>query len=105
MRMNSFSRSSRAIGPNTRAPRVAYVADEHAGIFIESNDRAIGSSDRLFLADDDCTRHRPFLNGSSGGDLLYRHYDHVADRGIPAAGAAQNADAFGHPGAGVISNF
>src|SRR5215813_9952925 len=73
--------------------RLALFGDQHRGIAIEADRRAVRPADLLGRAHDDRLMHIALLHASPRNRLLDRDDDHVADRRILALGAAEHLDA------------
>src|SRR4051812_24003065 len=81
-------------GPeNTRADRFTVGIDQHGGVAIEADQRAIGPADTLRDANDDGFHHLTLLDAPLRDRLLYGDNDGVTHRRVLALRAAQHLDA------------
>src|SRR4029077_14895067 len=84
--------------------RVALLVDDHRGVLVEGDRRAVVSSERLLRPDDDRAHDLPFLDSALRGRRLDGADDDVADPRVAAMVAANDADAEDLAGAGVVGD-
>src|SRR4029079_12715107 len=87
---------------DTGADRLLVLVDQHRGVAVEADQRAVGTADILVGAND----HRPvnvaLLHAAARRGFLDADDDDVADAGSTAFRAAQHLDALDALGAAVV---
>src|SRR3954453_16398362 len=73
---------------DARAARVVLRVDEHRGVLVEGDVRAVVAAELLLRANDDGRDHLALLHSGVRDRLLDRTDDDVADAGVAAVGAA-----------------
>src|SRR3954447_22672757 len=86
------------------ASRVALVVDDHSGVLVERDGRAIFAAVRLLRAHDDRLDDLALLDRALRGGELDRADDDVADTRVAAVRPALDADAQDLAGAGVVGD-
>ena len=103
--MKRSVRSSRVTGPKMRVPdRLQLVVQQHGGIAVELDQRAVLATHALGSAHHDRAVDLALLDAATRRSFLDRHLDDVANAGIPALGATQHLDAHDGLGARVVSD-
>src|SRR5207248_784300 len=87
------------------ADRLALLADQHGGIAVEADRRAVGPADLLRGAHDHGLMHVALLDAAARDRVLHGHHDYVADGRVFALGAAQHLDALDAPSAGIVGDI
>src|ERR1044072_670100 len=72
---------------------VTAVTDEHGGVLVEADVRAVGAPTLLHGADADRLDDIALLHRATRDGVLDGRHDHVADAGVASPGAAEHADA------------
>src|SRR3954465_5819361 len=90
---------------DARAPRVVLRVDDHGGVLVEGDVRAVLAPELLLRAHDDGLDDLTLLDRPLRVGLLDRRGDDVADAGVAPARAALDADAEDLPGAGVVGDL
>src|SRR3954470_7398303 len=90
---------------DARAPRVVLRVDDHGGILVEGDVRAVLAPELLLRAHDDGLDDLALLDRALRGGLLDRRGDHVADARVAPARAALDADAEDLARAGVVGDL
>src|SRR6266498_63950 len=83
---------------------VATVLDDHGGVLVEPDVRAVGAALLLGGTDDDRLDDVALLHTRARDGVLDRGHDDVADARVTATGAAQYADAQDLPGTRVVGD-
>ena len=97
--------SSRGDRPeDAGADRLALRVDQHRGVAVEADQRAVGPAHALGGAHHDGLHHLALLHAAARDRLLDRDDDDVADRGVFALRAAQHLDALNAPRAGIVGD-
>src|SRR5216684_7027173 len=92
-------------GPeDARADRLALIVDEHGGVPIEPDVRAVAPALLLDGPHDDRLHDRPLLDGRLGRRFLHRRGDDVAEARVAPGGAADRVDDRNLARAGVIGD-
>src|SRR4051812_38134921 len=78
---------------DARAARLAVLAQDHRGVLVELDVRAVGPPALLAGADYHCPDDVPLLQVASGDGVLDRADDDVTDTGVATSGATEHADA------------
>src|SRR5688500_6490571 len=91
---------------NARAARIVFGVDDHDGVGIEPQIRAIAAADRLPGADHDRVNHLALFYRSVGRCFLDMRFDNIADAGIAlvAPKHADGREAFGSGVVGYLKN-
>src|SRR2546430_5105995 len=89
---------------DTRATRIAALLDDHGGVLVELDVRAVGPPPLLGGTDDDRPDDVALLHAGTRDGVLDGRHDHVADARVPPAGAAEYPDAQDLPGSGVVGD-
>src|SRR5690606_8236653 len=89
----------------TGADRFALVVQDHGGVAVETDRRAVLATDFLGGTHDDGLAHVALLHATARDGFLDRHHDDVADAGVAAVGTTQNLDALHPARAGVVSDI
>src|SRR5262249_47939692 len=84
------------------ADRLHLRVDQHRGIAIEADDRAVRTLDVLGDPHHHRLHHLALLHPPARDRLLDRHDDHVADGRVFALRPAQDLDAHDAAGAGIV---
>src|SRR5262249_9536648 len=84
------------------ADRLHLWVDQHRGVAVETDDRAVRALDVLRYPHHHRLHHVALLHAPARYRLLHRHHDHVADRGVFALRAAQDLDAHDAARAGIV---
>src|SRR5919108_1233945 len=90
---------------DARAARVVLRVDDHRGVLVEGDVRAVIAPELLLRAHDDGLDDLALLDRALGVGLLHRGGDDVADAGVAAPGSALDADAEDLPRAGVVGDL
>src|SRR3954454_19582308 len=90
---------------DARAPRVVLRVDDHGGVLVEGDVRAVLAPELLLRAHDDGLDDLALLDRSLRIGLLDGRRDDVADAGVAAARAALDADAQDLARAGVVGDL
>src|SRR5581483_4840847 len=75
------------------APRLAAFPDQHGGVLVELDVRAVGATTALRRAHDPGTDDVALLDARAGQRILDRADDDVADPGVPPTRATEHPDA------------
>src|SRR5262245_6431900 len=86
------------------ADRLFLIADQHCGVSVEADHRAVGPPDVLCGPHHHGLHHGPLLDATARDRLLDRHHDDVADMRIFPPGSAQDLDALNLAGAGIVGD-
>src|SRR5262249_28200314 len=78
---------------DTGADRLRLVVDQHGGVAVEADDRAVGTADVLADTHHHGLHHVALLHLAARNGFLDRHNDNVAHGGIAALGASKHLDA------------
>src|SRR6185503_16372885 len=78
--------------------------DQHRGIAVKANDRAIRALDVLGNTHHDRLHNVALLHAAAWNRFLDRHDDDVADGGVFALGAAKHLDAHDATRAGIVGH-
>src|SRR4029078_7321583 len=78
---------------DARAARVVLRVDDHGGVLVEGDVRAVVAPELLLRSHDDRLDDLALLDRPLRVGLLDRRRDDVADAGVAPAGAALDADA------------
>src|SRR5215831_7003444 len=78
---------------DARADRLALRIDQHGGVAVEANDRAVGAAHAGSGAHHHGLHHLALLDAAARYRLLHGDYDGVADRSVFALRTAQHLDA------------
>src|SRR6185503_17407329 len=89
---------------DARADRLALRVDQHGGVAVEADQRAVRPAHALGRAHHHRLHHLALLDSTARDRLLDGDDDGVADRGVAALGAAQHLDALQAACAGVIGH-
>src|SRR6476660_7247568 len=89
---------------DARADRLALRVDQHSGVAIEADQRAVGAAHALRGAHHHRLHHLARLDAAAQARLLDGDDDGVADRGVPALRPAQHLDALQAARAGVVGH-
>src|SRR5204862_5123308 len=89
---------------DTGADRLLVLVDQHRGVAVEADHRAVGTADVLGGADDHRAVNVALLHAAARRRFLDGNDDDVADARGPALGAAQHLDALDALGSAVIRN-
>src|SRR3954467_15044056 len=90
---------------DARPPRVVLRVDDHGGVLVEGDVRAVLAPELLLRAHDDGLDDLALLDRALRIGLLDGRRDDVADAGVAAARAALDADAQDLAGAGVVGDL
>src|SRR4051812_32279545 len=90
---------------DARAARVALRVDDHGGVLVEGDVRAVGAPELLLGAHDDGLDDLALLDGALRAGRLDRGGDHVADVRVAALRAALHADDQDLAGARVVGDL
>src|SRR3954468_4483382 len=90
---------------DARAARVARGVDDHGGVLVEGDVRAVVAPELLLRAHDDGLDDLALLDGALRAGLLDRRGDHVTDVRVAALGPALHADDEDLAGAGVVGDL
>src|SRR3954469_13569144 len=90
---------------DARAPRVVLRVDDHGGVLVEGDVRAVLAPELLLRAHDDGLDDLALLDGALRVGLLDGRRDDVADAGVAPARAALDADAQDLARAGVVGDL
>src|SRR5215217_3264287 len=90
---------------DARAPRVVLGVDDHGGVLVEGDVRAVVAPEFLLRAHDDRLDDLALLDRALRVGLLDGRGDDVADARVAAAGAALDADAEDLARAGVVGDL
>src|SRR4029453_4107767 len=86
------------------APGLLLVVDEHGGVLVEADVRAVRPALLLLGADDDAAHDLALLDRGAGDGVLDRGHEDVADRRVAAPPAPDHLDPQGLPGAAVVGH-
>src|SRR2546421_10918082 len=89
---------------DTRTARVAALFDDHGGVLVELDVRAVGPPLLLGGTDDDRPDDVALLHAGARDGVLDGGHDDVADARVPPAGATEYPDAQDLPGSGVVGD-
>src|SRR5207245_673628 len=89
---------------DARADRLHLGREQHRGVAVEADQRAVGAAHALAGAHHDGVVDLAFLDPAARRGVLDAHLDDVADRGVTALRAAEHLDALYGPCAGVIGD-
>src|SRR6201987_4372118 len=87
------------------AARIALVVDDHGGVLVERDRRAVDAAERLARADDDRLHDLALLHGALRRRRLDGADDDVADARVAAVMTAHDADAEQLAGARVVGHL
>src|SRR3954462_7092144 len=90
---------------DARSARVARGVDDHGGVLVEGDVRAVVAPELLLRAHDDGLDDLALLDGALRAGLLDRRGDHVTDVRVAALGPALHADDEDLAGAGVVGDL
>src|SRR3954454_10710722 len=90
---------------DARPARVAGRVDDHGGVLVEGDVRAVVAPELLLRAHDDGLDDLALLDGALRAGLLDGRGDHVTDVRVAALGAALHADDEDLAGAGVVGDL
>src|SRR5258706_4873977 len=90
---------------DTGADRLLVLVDQHGGVRIEADHRAIGAANVLRRTHNDGTVHVALLHAPTGGCFLDADDDDVADARCTALGPAKHLDALHPLRAAVVSDL
>src|SRR3954470_15998510 len=90
---------------DSRAARVVLRVDDHGGVLVEGDVRAVLAPELLLRAHDDGLDDLALLDGSLRIALVDGRGDDVADAGVAPARAALDADAQDLARAGVVGDL
>src|SRR5215218_8747572 len=90
---------------DARAARVVLCVDDHRGVLVEGDVRAVLAPELLLRAHDDGLDDLALLDRPLRGGLLDRRGDDVPHARVAAARAAHHADAEDLAGAGVVGDL
>src|SRR5690606_18582113 len=80
------------------------VVQQHGGVAVEADQRAVGAAHALAGAHHDGVVDVALLDLAARDRVLHRHLDDVADAGVTALGAAEHLDAHQLLGTGVVGD-
>src|SRR5438105_1121858 len=86
------------------AARVALLVDDHGGVLVEGDRRAVVAAERLLRPHDHCAYDLALLDGALRGRRLDSADDDVADPSVAAVVPADDADAEELAGTGVVGH-
>src|SRR4051794_17161739 len=89
---------------DSRAARVVLRVDDHGGVLVEGDVRAVLAPELLLRAHDDGLDDLALLDRALRVGLLHGRRDDVADAGVAPPRAALDADAEDLAGAGVVGD-
>src|SRR6266511_72351 len=89
---------------DTRTARIAALLDDHGGVLVELDVRAVDAPLLLGGADDDGPDDVALLHAGTRDGVLDGRHDDVADARIAPAGATEDPDAQDLPGSGVVGD-
>src|SRR4029079_2103180 len=89
---------------DTGADRLALRIDQHGGIAVEPDQRAVGATHALGSAHDDGLHHLALLHATLRNGFLDRDDDDVANGRVLALRAAQHLDALNAARARIVSD-
>src|SRR6266702_7056633 len=89
---------------DTRTARVAALFDDHGGVLVELDVRAVGPPLLLGGTDDDRPDDVALLHAGARNGVLDGRHDDVADARVASAGATEYPDAQDLPGSGVVGD-
>src|SRR5688572_966699 len=87
---------------DARADRLELVREQHGGVRVEAQQRAIGTAHAAPGAHDDGVVNLALLDLAARNRVLDGHLDDVADLRIAPARTAEHLDAHQRPGAAVV---
>src|SRR5581483_11104767 len=90
---------------DARATRVSLVVDDHRGVLVERDRRAVVAAERLLRAHDDRANDLALLHGALRRRRLHGADDDVADACVAAVVAAHHPDAQQLARAGVVGDL
>src|SRR3954466_5003684 len=90
---------------DARPPRVVLRVDDHGGVLVEGDVRAVLAPELLLRAHDDGLDDLALLDRALRVGLLDRCRDNIADAGVAPARAALDADAEDLARAGVVGDL
>src|SRR3954452_10212270 len=90
---------------DARPPRIVLGVDDHRGVLVEGDVRAVLAPELLLRAHDDGLDDLALLDGALRVGLLDGRRDDVADAGLAPGGAALDADAQDLARAGVVGDL
>src|SRR3954469_26060681 len=90
---------------DARAARLAVLAQDHRGVLVELDVRAVGTATLLARADHHGPDDIALLHVAAGDGVLDRADDDVTDAGVATTGAAEHADAQDFLGTGVVGDL
>src|SRR5262245_39988528 len=86
------------------ADRLLLIGDQHRGVPVKADHRAVGAANVLGGAHHPGLHHGALLDAATRDRLLDRHHDDVADTRIFAPGAAQDLDALNLARARIVGD-
>src|SRR6478609_9182351 len=89
---------------DARSTRLAVGLEDHRGVLVELDVRAIGATTLLDRANDDRLDDVALLDATARDRVLHGGDDRVADTRVATAGAAEDADAEQFLGTGVVGD-
>src|SRR5262245_26477722 len=90
---------------DARADRLELVGEQHGGVGVETQHRAVGTAHATLGAHHHGVVHLALLDLAARDGVLDGHLDHVADLRIAPAGTAQHLDAHQRARAAVVSGI
>src|SRR5215212_8573210 len=90
---------------DARTARLAVLAQDHRGVLVELDVRAVGTPAFLAGAHHHGLHDVSLLDVAAGDGVLDRADDDVTDAGVATAGAAEHPDAQDFLGTGVVGDF
>src|SRR4051812_42513125 len=90
---------------DARAARLSVLAQDHRGVLVELDVRAVGTPALLAGADHHGPDDVALLHVAAGDGVLDRADDDITDAGVATAGAAEHADAQDLLGTGVVGDL
>src|SRR5690606_6429806 len=73
-------------------PRVLLLVDDHRGVLVEADVRAVRALHRTLGPDHHRLDHVALLDDPAGGRLLHGSYDNITNPGVAPLGAAQHPE-------------
>ena len=90
---------------DARSDGLGLLVDDHRGVAVEPDQRAVLALDRRRGAYDNRFEHVPLLDAAAGNGLLDRDHDPVADPGVAPLRPAQHLDAHDPARARIVGDF
>src|SRR5690606_12678736 len=90
---------------DTRADRLEPIVQQHGGVAVEPDRRAVRPAKTMPRAHDDRVVNLALLHAPSRDRVLDRDLDHVADTRVAALRAAEHLDAHQAPGSRVVGGI